>query len=185
MAVTFDSLHTATTLAWIMLISSCMAEAKSSDSQTSPAQHQEYARQQDPQVPEAPAAPTIFHENRGLIHQAEGLRDPFTLLQGVTRNNDMIHKSPLSAPDPDRSRHPLEAFDLIELKMVGFLQQDDLIKALIMDPSGIVHLVGKADYLGPNHGQVTRVDTASIQLRELVTHDAKTWTYRNRTLATR
>jgi type IV pilus assembly protein PilP len=86
-------------------------------------------------------------------------------------------------PDTLRRKEALEAYPLENLRMVGFLQKENLNYALVSTPSRELFQVKIGNYLGQNYGMVTDViirdvADAEIKLTELVQDDAGNWTER-------
>ncbi len=80
----------------------------------------------------------------------------------------------LKAPDPDRRREPLEAYPLDVLKMVGTLQKPGLNYALLqVDKAVFQAKVG--NYIGQNHGMITSITDAAVELEERVQDAAGEW----------
>jgi type IV pilus assembly protein PilP len=91
-------------------------------------------------------------------------------------------------PDTTRRKEPLEMFPLENLKMVGFLQKEGLLYALVITPERDLHQVKVGNYLGQNYGIITDIiihgiNEAEIRLTELAQDSAGVWTERQSTLA--
>lgn len=99
--------------------------------------------------------------------------EPFAEIQGA--------RTP-AVPDPARARRPPEFFPLGQLEMVGTLAGRGRILALIRDPRGTTHPLGVGDYLGRDHGRVTKVRESRIEVLELVEDGRGGWTGRPRAL---
>lgn len=99
--------------------------------------------------------------------------EPFTDIQG-TRTS--------TVPDRARIRQPQEFFPLGQLEMVGTLAGRGTVVALIRDPRGNTHSLAVGDYLGRDHGRITRVRDTRIDILELVEDDQGGWTVRARAL---
>lgn len=85
-------------------------------------------------------------------------------------------------PDFNRPREPLESYPLENLKMVGTLQNDKSIYALVKTPDNNLFRVGKGNYLGQNFGRITGIDESEIKLREIVQDSTGTWEEKGQTL---
>ncbi|HRJ51725.1 MAG TPA: pilus assembly protein PilP [Candidatus Thiothrix moscowensis] len=72
------------------------------------------------------------------------------------------------SPDPNRVPEFLEGFPLDGLRMVGTVYQGKDLWALIRIPDGAVHRVKVGNYMGKNHGKVTKVEETKVALLELV-----------------
>lgn len=70
-------------------------------------------------------------------------------------------------PDMSRPREPLEAYPLESLHMVGALIQNNRSHALI-GVSGRVHQVAVGNYMGQDHGMITKVTDSEVTLTEIV-----------------
>jgi len=70
--------------------------------------------------------------------------------------------------DPRRRRHPLEAHALDSLRMVGMLEIKGTRWALLKTKDGTVHRVKPRNYIGQNHGLITKIFDGKIELREIV-----------------
>ena len=70
----------------------------------------------------------------------------------------------------DTTRVPefLEGFPLDSLKMVGTVQKDDTLWALIRVPDGAVQSVKPGNYIGQNYGKILSVTDLNIDMKETV-----------------
>lgn len=72
------------------------------------------------------------------------------------------------APDPNRRKEELESYSLDSLRMVGTLQQGEVMWALVQTSDKTIYRVKAGNYMGRNHGQITRIDENDIELTEIV-----------------
>jgi type IV pilus assembly protein PilP len=72
--------------------------------------------------------------------------------------------------DTTRVKEFLEGFPLDSLKMVGTVQKEDKLWALIKIPDGGVQSVRKGNYVGQNYGKIISVSEAKLELSEIVTN---------------
>lgn len=91
-------------------------------------------------------------------------------------------------PDLLRRKEPLEMFPLENLKMVGFLQKENMNFALIATPERDLHQVKVGNYLGQNYGIITdivirSISDAEIKLTEIVQDSSGNWTERQSSVA--
>ena len=86
------------------------------------------------------------------------------------------------APDLARRKEPLEAYPLESLAMVGTLERNKTIYALVRTPDSDVYQVRAGNYVGQNFGVVTGIGESDIKLKELVQDGAGDWTERSSTL---
>ncbi len=93
--------------------------------------------------------------------------------------NDPFDSSVLTAkvapevPDSvmiDKNRVPefLENYPLDSLRMVGTVNKENELWALVRIPDGAVHRVKKGNYLGTNYGKIQSIKDISITLTEIV-----------------
>ena len=85
-------------------------------------------------------------------------------------------------PPPNHRKGPLEAFPLENLKMVGTLQQQKNIFALIKTPDNNLYRVGAGDFMGQNFGRIIDISESALKLKELVQDSGNEWKEEERTL---
>lgn len=85
-------------------------------------------------------------------------------------------------PDFNRRKELLEAYPLETMKMVGMLQQDKAIFALVKTPDNLLYRVGRGNYMGQNFGVVTAVTETEVKLKETVQDSMGDWTERESVL---
>ena len=71
-------------------------------------------------------------------------------------------------PDPNHAPEFLESFPLDSLRMVGTLNQNKELWALLRAPDGAVHRVKAGNYLGKNYGKITKVEETRVTLMEII-----------------
>ena len=86
------------------------------------------------------------------------------------------------APDLNRRKEPLEAYPLESLNMVGTLQKDKTIYALVRTPDKDLYQVRAGNHMGQNYGVIIGVADGEVRLKELVQDGAGDWTERSSTL---
>lgn len=86
------------------------------------------------------------------------------------------------APDLQRRKEPLESYPLESLNMVGTLQKDNQVFALIRTPERDLYQVRPGNHLGQNYGVVLAVSDGEVKLRELIQDGGGDWTERSSTL---
>lgn len=86
------------------------------------------------------------------------------------------------APDLNRRKEPLEAFPLESLNMVGTLQKDKAVYALVRTPEKDIYQVRSGNHMGQNYGVITGITDGEVRLRELVQDSAGDWSERSSTL---
>jgi type IV pilus assembly protein PilP len=85
-------------------------------------------------------------------------------------------------PDLNRRREALEAFPLDTLKMMGTMAQKGSVWAIIKAPDGLVYRVTVNNYLGQNHGRITKISDNKVQLVEIVPDGLGGWQERQASL---
>lgn len=115
-----------------------------------------------------------------FIYGATAMRSPFdepVIVATIEGNRD-----PDVKPDPLRVKDFLESFNLDTLAMVGTLEQNGALWALVRDPSGGIHRVTINNYIGKNHGKITAATTTQLSLVEIVSDGLGGWVQRPRTI---
>lgn len=115
-----------------------------------------------------------------FVYTASNLTDPFN-----SGNLGRRNPTPTGglAPDLTRRKEPLEQFPLDALNMVGTLSRGDLSWAVIRAPDGTVHRAAEGNYLGQNHGKITRVSDEKLDIMELVPGGNGNWVERSTNMA--
>lgn len=102
---------------------------------------------------------------------------PFTLPATLKRDPFAPYLNPetlASRPDAGRQPEPLEQFPLDSLKMVGTVQQGQKMWALIQSPQGIAR-VKVGQFIGQNAGEIVKIDTSGLTVRELIPEGEGKW----------
>jgi type IV pilus assembly protein PilP len=110
-------------------------------------------------------------------YNAFDLPDPFK-----PRKIEATKGSSKLAPDLTRRKEPLEGFPLESLTMVGTLEKNKTVYALVRTPERDVYQVRAGNYLGQNYGVITGIGENEVKLKELVQDGAGDWTERSSTL---
>jgi len=85
-------------------------------------------------------------------------------------------------PDLNRAKEALEAYPLENLKMVGTLQRNKAIFAIIKTPDNNLYRVKAGNYIGQNFGVISNITESDLSLKEIVQDSAGDWTERPSTL---
>lgn len=126
-----------------------------------------------------------FTPYRPFDYSATMLRAPF---DRPVAAKDLIEVVPQSnvKPDENRAKEILEQYNLESLRMVGTIEQKGQLWALLDDAQGNIHYVKEGNYLGRNHGKITKLSPSYIQIVEIVTAGSSGgWVERPRTLELR
>ncbi len=115
-----------------------------------------------------------------VTYQAFDLRDPFLrrLARAEEEADGELAAGDGVRPDQDRRREFLEGFPLDTLRMVGTLELEGVLFALIRDNENVVHRVQEGNYMGTNHGRVARVRGDRVELIELFEDPRGGWSER-------
>lgn len=81
-------------------------------------------------------------------------------------------------PDGDRRKEPLEFFPLDSLNMVGSVEKNKTIWALLKDPEDAIHRVKIGNYVGQNYGRIMKVSDTQVLLNEIVQDSGGKWVER-------
>jgi len=114
-------------------------------------------------------------------YASERLIEPFSneKLASVLKNSDAAPavNSALIAPELNRRKQPLEAFPLDTMSMVGSLNRQGQLMALVKVDS-LLYQVKPGSYLGQNYGRVMKITETEVVLREIVQDAVGEWTER-------
>lgn len=95
-------------------------------------------------------------------------KDPFdiAMLAPETDTQQIVD----SGIDIDTTRVPefLEGFPLDSLKMVGTVEKDSTLWALVRIPDGAVQSVKTGNYMGQNYGEIVSITDATMIMKETV-----------------
>lgn len=112
-------------------------------------------------------------------YEAAALADPFNALPPVPVSGQ---RGSVAGPDLRRVREPLESVALPAISMVGSVQQDGRLSALLLAGQR-VYRVAVGQYLGQDHGVVTDISEQAVQYRELLREADGPWRERRGSLA--
>lgn len=115
------------------------------------------------------------------------LKDPFEpfVSRRPTKTVKAIGGKKRSGPKPieGRPREALEASPLDVLRMVGVLEQNSVMWALLKGNDGTVHRVKTGNYIGQNHGKIIKIAEDKVSLVEIVPDGLGDWIERPASLA--
>jgi len=80
-------------------------------------------------------------------------------------------------PNMDRPREALESFPMDSLKMVGTIEKNKMVYALVQVDK-TVYQVKLGSYVGQNFGLITKISESEIEIKETVQDAAGDWTER-------
>lgn len=108
-----------------------------------------------PQIKQYEAFAYVGQDRRNPFVRAEPQKDPNA--PGSTIR-----------PDPNRNPEPLEEFPLDGLRMLGTINKEKSIFALVKAPDNVVHRVTLGNHMGQNYGKITAITDSSIDLVEII-----------------
>ncbi len=99
-----------------------------------------------------------------FVYSADDLRSPFQaeVEAGVGTPSSTIR------PKENRPPEYLEQFSLDTMRMVGTLNLEGTVFALLQTNDGLLHRVSKGNYVGQNEGEIVEVSPSEIRLVEIV-----------------
>ena len=121
--------------------------------------------------------------------QTNGLRDPFESFfeekpdkEKVTASQDPGQQK-ITDEIQTHNREELEGYELDALRMVGILERNEDMWAIVKDQAGTVHRVQVGNYLGRNFGKITNIQEDRVDIREIIKDAQGRWEERAATLA--
>lgn len=101
-------------------------------------------------------------------------KNPFVMREPVSLTKD---GKDLFAPDKNRRKEALEAFQIETIKMTGFLLKDKSPVGIVRTRDGIMHYVSLGNYLGTNYGKVIEINENEIVVEERI-QEEENWKIR-------
>jgi len=86
------------------------------------------------------------------------------------------------APDLNRRREPLESYPLESLRMVGTIEQNKQMFALVRAPDNTLFRVRHGNYVGQNFGRIVGIVESSVKLKEIVQDSGGNWEEKDQAL---
>jgi len=123
----------------------------------------------------------VFKAYKAFSYSATAMRSPFERPIEVTEITRLRIVSNVE-PDDNRNKEFLEQFNIESLSMVGTLQQEDTLWALLQDNNGGVHRVKNGNFMGRDHGQIVETGETYISVIEIVPNGLEGWVDRPRTV---
>lgn len=118
-----------------------------------------------------------------VIYEARSLIDPFNPEKmEVVKKDKKNRQSGGLAPDDNRQKEPLEAYDLEKLRMKGTLLDKKGMVAIIETPDKSTYSAKVGSYMGQNFGVITKITESEITLKETVEDSSGEWVERISTL---
>ncbi len=108
-----------------------------------------------PQIKQYEAFAYVGGERRNPFVRAEPQKDPNAPGSNIR-------------PDPNRNPEPLEEFPLDGLRMLGTINKEKVVFALVKAPDNVVHRVTRGNHMGQNYGKIISVSETVIDLVEII-----------------
>ncbi|MCV6623394.1 MAG: pilus assembly protein PilP [Cellvibrionaceae bacterium] len=122
-----------------------------------------------------------FRPYKAFSYAAIKLRSPFERLK-EEQQQEFVGNSVGVEPDFNREKEFLEGFALMALKMVGTIEKDNVLWALVSDGEGGVYRVSTGNYVGKNHGRVINTSHGQLDIVEIIPDNLGGWVERPRVL---
>jgi len=103
-----------------------------------------------------------------FLYTASDKRNPFTFSVGEEPEAEMELADNGIRPDTTRRKEELEDFPLDSLRMVGTLERNEESWGLVRSQEGTIYRIQPDNYMGQNHGRITRILEDRIELIEIV-----------------
>ncbi|MDP1559512.1 MAG: pilus assembly protein PilP [Nitrosomonas sp.] len=112
--------------------------------------------------------------HKHFIYEAFDIPSPF-----IPRQNEQAQSTRSGLqPDLKRRKEVLEQYPLESLRMVGSLEKNKEIFALINSPDGTLHRVSIGNHLGQNFGRIAGISESEVILKEIVEDGVNDWAER-------
>jgi type IV pilus assembly protein PilP len=126
-----------------------------------------------------------FEPYQAFTYGATNRRSPFEPPVVVQAKTAEQKRNIGVKPPENHIKQHLERFNLASLSMVGTLQQENNIWALIEDPNGDVYRVQVGQYMGTQWGRIESINDIKIDINEIVSDGADGYLHRPKTLELR
>ena len=103
-----------------------------------------------------------------FLYTASDKRNPFTFSVGEEPEMEAEISDNGIRPDTMRRKEELEDFPLDSLRMVGTLERNEESWGLVRSQEGTIYRIQPDNYMGQNHGRITRILEDRIELIEIV-----------------
>ena len=117
-----------------------------------------------------------------FVYEPGERRSPFRL-GSVGEQEQVALPTDGIAPDRNRRKQELEQYPLDSIRMVGTLEQDEGVWALVTIQDGTLFRTTTGNYMGQNDGQIVRIAEDRIELNEIVPDGSGGWQERQASIA--
>jgi len=126
-----------------------------------------------------------FAAYKPFDYSAVSLRAPFDKPVIVKPEDGLGMSANVDAPSATRAKELLEMVNIESMTMVGSLEKDGQLWALLGDADGNVHYVKDGNYVGKNNGRIVFTSPTYIQIVEVISNGGNGWVERPRVLELR
>lgn len=109
-----------------------------------------------------------------FIFKTEDVRDPFIQSEKSEQTEEAKASNGIR-PDTARPREELETYELDTLRMVGTLNQNNVLWGLVKAVDGTIHRIRTGNYMGRNFGKIIRIREGQIELLEIIPDGLGGW----------
>lgn len=120
-----------------------------------------------------------------FAYAATDLRDPFIPAAGSERMQQPQTGAGGLQPDFNRRREQTEDFPLDALQLVGIVVKSGTTWAILRHTDGTVFRVRTGNYVGQNHGKITKIGETKLEITEIVPDGLGGWRLREAAIAMR
>lgn len=114
-------------------------------------------------------------------HYHAASRDPFKPSVSLVKSISLASRNGVH-PDEKRPKEDLEQFPTEVLKMVGAMNNDGQTWGIVKAPDNAIYRVRRGNYIGQNHGKITKILENKIELTEIITDGMGGWVERPATI---
>ena len=124
-----------------------------------------------------------FEPYQAFTYGASNQRSPFEPPAVIVQKTKEQRRNIDIKPPQDHVKQYLERFNITSLQMVGTLQRDDQIVALIqIQDEWVLNMVQVGDYMGTAWGKIESISDTRVDITEIVSDGVGGWLRRPRTI---
>lgn len=116
-----------------------------------------------------------------FVFNPENLRNPFIATEKAQEVEENKVENGIR-PDTARAKEELESYELDTLRMVGTVNQEQVLWGLVRAADGTIHRVRSGNHMGRNFGEIIRIKEDQIELLEIVPDSPGAWRERKASL---
>ena len=124
-----------------------------------------------------------FQSYQAFTYGASNQRSPFEPPAVIVQKTKEQRRNIDIKPPQDHVKQYLERFSIASLQMVGTLQRDDQIVALIqIQDEWVLNMVQVGDYMGTAWGKIESISDTRVDITEIVSDGVGGWLRRPKTI---